>query len=206
MKRLTAAVINAGLLNKLQSKTPANQKKAWPYTSGNSRRFKNALSAHLKVEQSNRCAYCGLRLMELNPARDHIAPMEFHPEFTFFPNNLVLACYHCNTDCKGAADTIATKNGTYETCIFSIIHPYLDDPTQHLEFVGGRRKLLIKVIGGSPKGRETVRLFRLANAARALQRAKDVLFDEDLAHLPGQWRGQMDNLLPLLNLKMQLRA
>ena len=192
MKKLTPAVINRALLGKLHAYPAARQSAMWENTSGRPRTFKDALTTQLKTIQSRRCAYCGTRLREESPARDHIAPRESHPRFTFITLNLVLACYHCNTECKGATDTVTLKHRTYRRCEFSIIHPHLDEPSHHVEFVGTLNKILIKVVAGSQKGRETARMFRLANVEMAKQRAKDALLDADLEHLPGNWRNGIE--------------
>lgn len=137
MKKLTPATIEPALLAKLHAKSPALQQKTWDYSSGRARAFKDAITEQMLVIQSVRCAYCGSRLHGTRHHRDHIAPKESHPEFTFLPENLVLACYTCNSDYKRAADTIITKSKIYAYCTFSIIHPHFDEPSDHIQFVGG---------------------------------------------------------------------
>lgn len=205
MRKLTPAVIDAALLARLYAKTPELQSKSWEYTAGYSRTFKDELTRQLVVNQSRRCAYCGSRLLGTKHHRDHIAPKEVHPEFTFYPSNLVLACYHCNTDCKGATDTVNMKQATYDKCGFVIIHPYFDEPSEHIEYVGGIDEILIQVVNGSLKGHATIAMFRLDSTDMTSQRAKDALFDKDLEHLPGQWR---DTLVIGLaaNIKTKLRT
>jgi uncharacterized protein (TIGR02646 family) len=188
MKKLTPAVIDAALLKSLHAKTPAKQRDMWANTRGNPRKFKDTLTAQLRIIQSRRCAYCGMRLFEESPARDHIAPKESHPEFTFISANLVLACFHCNTESKWTTDTVVAKAATYENCTFSIIHPYFDEPGDHIQFVGGDNELLVQVVNGSQKGLATVNLFALTSPELTKQRAKDAIYDDDVEHLPGPWR------------------
>jgi uncharacterized protein (TIGR02646 family) len=203
MRRLNPATIEATLLARLHSHPSEHQKKIWEYTGGDPREFKDSLTTQLRTEQNRRCAYCGRRLIETKTHRDHIAPKETYPEFTFVPLNLVLACYHCNTDRKGTTNTISVRSNVYRDCVFTIIHPYLDDPQQHIEFVGGDLKLLIKVVNDSAKGTATIELFGLADTEMALQRFKDGVFDKDTEHLPGNWKQQVlqmafDNIKPQL--------
>lgn len=205
MKKLKPAKIEAKLLKTLQKKSGKLQQKFWDYTSGLSRTFKDAITAQMTLIQSMRCAYCGLRLYGTKHHRDHIAPKESYPRFTFIPANLVLACYHCNTDCKGTTDTVMTKDKTYEKCVFSIVHPHFDDPKEHLTFVGGKNAILIQVVKASAKGTATVALFHLDSPEMTKQRAKDVLVDTDLEHLPGKWKNSF-KFVPPANFKMKIRA
>jgi len=205
MKKLTPAKIEVELLEKLQKKTPKKQQQSWDYTSGHSRAFKDAITAQMILIQSTRCAYCGSRLHGSKHHRDHIAPKESHPEFTFVPSNLVLACYHCNTDCKGATDTVSVKDTDYLKCLFTIVHPHFDEPSHHLEFVGGINSILIQVVNGSSKGKTTVGLFHLDSPEMTKQRAKDAMFDDDLEHLPGKWTDAFQ-YIPTANIKMKLRT
>jgi uncharacterized protein (TIGR02646 family) len=204
MKKLTPATIAPALLAKLHAKSPALQQKSWGYSRGHSRIFKDAITAQMLVIQSTRCAYCGSRLHGTKHHRDHIAPKESHPEFTFLPENLVLACYTCNSDYKLAADTIATKAAAYANCTFLIIHPHFDEPTDHIHFVPGIGGLLIQVIPGSLKGRATVDMFRLDSPERTKQRIMDAAFESDLDYLPGPWRSAVESTV-WANLKVKLR-
>jgi uncharacterized protein (TIGR02646 family) len=188
MKRLSPANIDAEVLAMLHANPAEKQAQMWKYTNGDPRKFKDQITSHLTTNQSRRCAYCGLRLLGAKHHRDHIAPKESHPEFTFVSANLVLACYHCNTDRKDTQDTVSAKNAEYSNCLFTIVHPYFDEPTQHFEFVGATEKILIQVVNGSAKGTETIRMFDLASPEMSKQRAKDALIDTDLEHLPGNWQ------------------
>jgi uncharacterized protein (TIGR02646 family) len=202
MKKLTPAKIDAAVLKKLHEKSESLQQKSWDYTGGYPRRFKDTLSIHLLKEQSQRCAYCGSRLAKTKNHRDHIAPKESHPRFTFIPQNLVLACYHCNTGCKGRIDTVTVKKEKYEDCEFSIVHPYLDEPSQHLVFVGATNAILIQVVDNSPAGNGTVRLFGLDSPEKTKERAKEAAFEADIAFLGEKWRDGFEVALAA-NIKMK---
>lgn len=191
MKKLTPATLDDVLLSKLHEKSADLQCKSWNYTRGHARTFKDAITTQMATIQNRRCAYCGAKLSGDQLTRDHIAPKEHHPEFTFYPENLVLACTFCNTECKGAIDTVTNKKAEYKQCEFLIVHPHFDEPNDHLTFVGGVDKILIKVLNRSSKGRETVKMFRLASPERTKRRAEDAATAkevQDIAHMPGHLR------------------
>lgn len=160
----------------------------WGRTSGHIGAFKSELTNELLKNQGKRCAYCGSYLFEKNPHRDHIAPKVPYFKWTFWPANLVLACYPCNTDRKKTFDPITNLHLSYRRTKFRIIHPYFDDPKDHLTFIGHRGSILVKPKAGSTKGRETIQLFDLMSPERAKQRAKDAIFDADVGHLHGRFK------------------
>lgn len=196
MKKITPAVVNQADVTVLQAYPAARQSSMWENSSGRPPRFKAELTADLLIKQSSRCAYCCTLLRETKPHRDHIAPKgaKFHPEFTFEVKNLVLACFYCNTERKGETDTVSAKAPQYESCQFSIVHPILDDPERHLKFVGHRGNILIQTVDGSAKGQTTIDLFDLASPELAKGRAKDALFDDDVAHLQGRWKRLLEQV------------
>ncbi len=196
MKKIVAAVVNQEDVTALQAYPPRRQSRMWINTSGRPKRFKDELTEDLLIKQSSRCAYCCLRIRGTRPHRDHIAPkgLAHHPEFTFETRNIVLACYYCNSERKGERDTVATKSLHYERCKFTIVHPILDTPEDHLQFVGHRGKILIQTVQRSTKGRTTIELFDLASPEIAKARAKDALFDEDAAHLRGRWKRLLEQV------------
>lgn len=160
----------------------------WRRNNGVYRQFKDVITARLKVLQSNRCAYCGTRLHEVRPHRDHIAPKSPYFKWTFWPMNLVLTCYCCNVDCKGEIDTVDVASVSYRRSTFNIVHPFLDDPADHLDFDLDENAILIRPKNGSAKGARTIELFRLMSPERAKERAKDLMHDEDVEHLHGLTR------------------
>lgn len=120
MRRLTPATIDTDLLAKLQAHAPLKQRAMWERGGrGRPKRFKEEITSQLLPTQNARCAYCGLKMRGEHPHRDHIAPKESHPEYTFQPENLVLTCYPCNSEFKGKTDTISLKKGTYIECLFN---------------------------------------------------------------------------------------
>ncbi|MFT9349563.1 MAG: retron system putative HNH endonuclease [Gluconobacter japonicus] len=190
MKKLSPAIIAPTLLGRLLALSPVDRSKAWDRNLKDAKLFKEDIDIHLKVEQSERCAYCGSRFMSTAWHRDHIAPKgrRYYPEWTFEPLNLVLACYDCNSGWKNQQDTIATRAVDYQNCTFTIVHPYFDDPKNHLAYTGHRLSILISSVNGSTKGDTTIKMFDLASPNRTKQRMKDAILDKDLDYLHGKWR------------------
>jgi len=201
MKKLILPAIETNTVRILRAKLTdaAAAQRLWKRTDGVYKIFKEDVTSALKAIQSNRCAYCGARLYEKRPHRDHIAPKSPHYKWTFWPANLVLACYCCNVDCKNEVDTVTVVALTYKRTTFNIVHPFLDEPSEHLNFAIDKNAILIRSKNGSEKGKRTIELFRLMEPERAKQRAKDVLFDEDVAHLQGITRGKYLEAIQELN-------
>lgn len=187
MKKLNVPPFDKKVVRFLRSKLSdvATAQKLWKRNDGKYGSFKKNVTTTMMAAQSKRCAYCGTRLFEKRPHRDHIAPKSPHYNWTFWPTNLVLACYCCNVDCKGKADTVAVAASSYRRTTFTIVHPFFDDPADHLDFGVADKAILISPKNGSAKGAETIRLFKLMDPERAKERAKDLLLDDDVEHLHG---------------------
>lgn len=187
MKKLNLPVFdrNATRLLCAELADSPTAQKLWRRTYGKYKEFKNNITNAMMTEQSKRCAYCGARLYEKKPHRDHIAPKSPHYKWTFWPANLVLACYCCNVDCKGEENTVDVVAASYRRSKFNIVHPFFDDPADHLDFTLDTKAILICPKNGSAKGARTIELFNLMDPERAKQRAKDLLFDDDVNHLHG---------------------
>ena len=197
MRQIQPPSFPTGRLKSLKQQL-TNQERStvlWARTSGHIGTFKSDVTTQLHTKQGRRCAYCGSYLFEENPHRDHIAPKSPYFKWTFWPVNLVLACYACNTDRKKTFDTVAVIRPSYRRTQFRIIHPYFDNPNDHLTFIGHRGSILIKPRNGSEKGRETIELFDLMSPERAKQRAKDALFDADIGHLNGRFKHLFEQLV-----------
>lgn len=65
------------------------------------------------------------------------------------------------------------------------MHPFFDDPSDHLNFNLDAKAILISTRNDSAKGQRTIDLFNLMDPERAKQRAKDLMFDDDVDHLHG---------------------
>ncbi|MFM5432953.1 retron system putative HNH endonuclease [Aeromonas veronii] len=141
-------------------------------------RLKSIIKKQLEKLQGNECAFCGLDLETRVSQIEHIAPKgaKLYPQFTFEKNNLILACSLCNGfEKKGTANTITTLDKVnYKNCAFKIIHPYFDNPDDHLEYEedNGLRFL---IRAKSDKGVNTIELFELDSVAMTKERYKDAL-------------------------------
>lgn len=147
--------------------------------------IKESIGSQLRSFQNGICCYCGLKYDETGRGEiEHIAPKKGrsgeYPEFSFFNQNLAMACQLCNSSTmKGEYNSIDVYNSNYSDCTFKIVHPYLDDHTLHYSWNFG--VLRIVITGISNKGRESIRLFKLAEEHRTTARAKQRNFDRLVA-------------------------
>lgn len=163
---------------------------AWDSKDSIVQEFKETMKSELLKNQDGKCAYCELPLQTRNPEIEHIAPKggkkrPKHVECTFLPINLVYACHHCNSpQCKGQVDTVISKNDSvnYRDWTFSIVHPYIDDPTEYFEIPN----LADGTPGAIPipkqnadelhknKARNTIKMFKL-DSEKCIEIAKERL-------------------------------
>jgi uncharacterized protein (TIGR02646 family) len=147
--------------------------------------LKDVIRQQLETLQGDECAFCGLSLKSRVAQIEHIAPKgsELYPQFMFEKKNLILACSLCNGfEKKSTFDTIESLDVNYSKCTFKIVHPYFDDPDDHLEYItlpGSTLAYLIQVKEKngikSPKGEQTISLFELDSSAMTEERYKDAL-------------------------------
>ena len=128
------------------------------------------------VASQNCCAYCGLKFKgDKDKQIEHIAPKaKFRqPQFTFTLHNLVLSCIYCNNlIVKGTKQTVVLPaNNIYKKCNFLIIHPYFDNPNDHIDWTDNLDKILIQVKNNSAKGRESIKMFGLDSEGMSEMRA-----------------------------------
>lgn len=201
MKKLSFPNFDRAIVKELCCKVSdvVTAQKHWKRNYGKYKAFKAHVTTNMKDIQSKRCAYCGTRLHEKKPHRDHIAPKNPHYKWTFWPINLVLTCYCCNTDLKGETETVDVLARSYRRTTFKIVHPFLDDPADHLNFYLDKNSILIQAKNSSAKGDATITLFDLMAPERAKERAKDFLFDEDVDHLVGMHSDMFENAVNAIN-------
>jgi uncharacterized protein (TIGR02646 family) len=139
--------------------------------------IKQKIKDQLQIIQDNYCAYCGIHFEIVGISeREHIANKAKYPQFTFLRDNLVLACRFCNGPIKkGSKNTILTLNKSYQNCDFTIIHPYLDDFHDHIEFSLQGSLMFFSAKLGSSKGVETIKMFKLMNSRQAQLRGNAVI-------------------------------
>ncbi|MFC3243972.1 HNH endonuclease [Gordonia humi] len=75
---------------------------------------------------TEKCAYCESVIEDVAPAHvEHILPKSIFPKLVLEWSNLTLCCPTCN----------ANKKDYYSTEV-SLLNPYVDDPSNHLMFLG----------------------------------------------------------------------
>jgi uncharacterized protein (TIGR02646 family) len=140
--------------------------------------FKAAIRAHLKLQQSGRCAFCRLRVptgMTFSNL-EHLVGKTKYSQFEFLPQNLVYSCHRCNFS-KVAKPTLTAPNAnpatqTYpiNSAGFTIINPYHDPYENHIDFLDG---VIITSANNSSKGKNTIDLYGLTRVELAEDRASD---------------------------------
>ncbi|MFP3122601.1 HNH endonuclease [Ectobacillus funiculus] len=152
----------------------------WGKTDDELKKLKERIRSQLSLFQNHECAYCGFKLgITSNDEIEHIAPKGkigkrvLYPQFMFTEKNLALSCHYCNSILKkGTFDTIETYDEEYEKCTFKIVHPYFDDPSDHLDWLQEGEKILILCKNNSPKGQASINLFELATERHSEERAE----------------------------------
>ncbi|ODJ68503.1 hypothetical protein BFR45_04055 [Brochothrix thermosphacta] len=147
--------------------------------------LKKELRIYMLKMQDGRCAYCGNEFgVTSNSEIEHIAAKGgnnrlIYPQFTFTPYNLVLACHLCNSPVKkGQIKVINRLSINYKSCDFDIIHPYFDNPSDHLlEMIDSDDKGLIYAYR-SVKGLNTLKMFSLNNEVQIKHRTMEAIYSE----------------------------
>ena len=122
------------------------------------------LSVRTLKHQFGRCAFCEELLREGNVELEHIVPKSKHGKYTYEPLNIVSSCSSCNSmRKKGNADTIMLPlAGRYKDNRFLIVHPYLDNPDDHIKYQD-EDKTLFDLDNCTNKGKWTIDLFKWDN-------------------------------------------
>ena len=121
----------------------------------------------LTQSQGEYCAYCGMKLDLTSEIQiEHIAPKGKgrYPNYMFHSSNLVLAFSLCNgflkKERKENYDTIDRLDSKYEKSDFNIVHPYLDNPEDHLD-LGDPQNKRITIKSKTIKGQKSITVFKL---------------------------------------------
>lgn len=136
--------------------------------------IKVSIRSQLKIEQNEKCAYCGLKIREETPAIEHIADkskLHFKNQM-FNVHNLVLSCGTCNFK-KSRRSASDVYDGPYLTWNFLIVHPIIDTPSEHIVFDENFIHI-IQVL--SDKGKKTVEWFDLKGPIMLEERTKEAMF------------------------------
>lgn len=179
MKKIKPATIDAAIQTELDAINLNERSKKWDKSQSNCiKSFKASILSHGMKEQNEQCVWCTLTIGAAGrrtPHRDHIAPKGIYPQWTFVAKNLALACEYCNGfSVKNDLDTVATTGATYDETAFKIVHPYIDTPSDHIEFVDEEDKVLIQ--GITDKGKWTIENMKLDSSGLTTMRAKDLVF------------------------------
>ena len=183
-----SAVIPQPLLNRLNTVLATSRDKEWDRQTTDVEQFKNAVMVQGLVIQNNRCVWCGLLtgiVGHQRADRDHIAPKNKYPQWTFEPKNIAISCEFCNCfSVKEELDTVLTVAGSYSTSVFRIVHPYLQNPALHLTFGFKNNGAGVTVKGTTVIGIWTVRNMKLDSPSLTTRRAMEVLFLQQFSSLP----------------------
>lgn len=145
-------------------------KKAWEKKDNATLALKNKISNYTILKQKNKCVYCE-DLITFGAQLDHIAPKQQYPDYCYEPKNLVTSCPICNMYIKNADDPIVVHNPQrYELNIFQIVHPYFNDPEQHIKYINGDR-VILDTNHCSTIGKATITMFKLDSYPAYCKRA-----------------------------------
>jgi uncharacterized protein (TIGR02646 family) len=197
MKKFSAwAAIDGAIQQKLDAIAVDQRSKAWDGQRRAVLDFKEMVHTHGMEVQQKRCAWCTLLLGEdgrRTSHRDHIAPKGLYPQWTFTSKNLILACEYCNGFAvKADLDTVEHVAEAYDEYDFLIVHPYLDDPKEHISYAGDDPGESIVIVGTSDKGRWTITNLKLDSPGLTKERAKDYLYLERSKALPPYYKELLD--------------
>lgn len=182
IKQIRSALMPRSVKNRLAKIKPLVGGE-WDSNSPDVKIFKEILSRQLLLIQDNKCAFCGLKLGETSrPEIEHVVPKggdkrPAHPELAFHRINLVMACTYCNgSSKKGQRDVLRVRNRNYRLCEFSIVHPIVDDPSEHYHWVSNNQQVIIAAL--TRKGAYSIALLKLYSPMHAEARAKQIVWDE----------------------------
>jgi uncharacterized protein (TIGR02646 family) len=116
--------------------------------------------AALVRETCGKCAYCEAVIADVAaPHVEHIKPKSIFPELVVDWDNLTVACPACNT-----------RKGFYYSAAAPLLNPYMENPSDHLDFVGPA--VMGKV--GDDLGQITVAKLDLMRDALLIERMKRI--------------------------------
>nr|WP_311527645.1 hypothetical protein [uncultured Ralstonia sp.] len=158
--------------------------------------FKSLIRRQLLKIQDHRCGFCGLPFDETSSNEiEHFVPKggpkrPYYVGYMFCTLNLTLSCHLCNSPIKkGTYNPVRKWAGTYADLDFKIVHPMLDDPDHHYDWVIETKKVIIKF--KDEKGKESIRVFKLDSTAHTEARAKQLILDT----LKSDDRDELDKLI-----------
>lgn len=116
----------------------------------------------------DRCEYCRLpqHAIEARFHVEHILAQQHLPPNVDAPENLALACHHCNLH-KG---TNLTSIDPLSGLVVPLFHPRRDEWNEHFAIIGAR------IVGLTPSGRATVQLLQF-NSSRRMELREALIAD-----------------------------
>ncbi|WP_101845867.1 HNH endonuclease [Zhihengliuella sp. ISTPL4] len=124
----------------------------------------------LRRETGERCAYCESLIEDVAyPHVEHIAPKSKFPELAHAWSNLTWACPKCNI-----------AKGDFYHPTEGLLNPFVDDPLNHMDFVGA----MVMPRLNDARGRLTERKLRLNRSGLLKSRARRL---ESLLALVQEW-------------------
>lgn len=147
----------------------------WEVNNKAEKALKHRISKRTLWEQNCRCAYCECMMVQGNCFIEHFVPKSLHREFVYEPENLTSSCGRCNcTGIKGHKETLnSTLSTVYNLNQFKIVHPYIDQPDQHIVFKDAERTVFDKA-RCSPKGLATIEFFHWDDDDAIFARQREV--------------------------------
>jgi hypothetical protein len=139
-------------------------------------RYRHAtIKAALVAETHGKCAYCESKVSQVYPGDvEHILPKRARPDLFVNWDNLTFGCSICNT-----------KKGTYYDPDLPLLNPYVDDPGDHLQFLGP----FVIHLSGSVRG-ETTRIHLDLSRIPLVERRMERM--EALKQLIDRWANAAD--------------
>ena len=201
------------LINKIQTSATHSHS---DWSSDDLAPLRRVVREHYRNTQRLKCAYC------LGPISDkavdgapieHIAPKSLHLQFIFEPRNLCVICPECNfiklnqetlNQIDDPLKKIKTKRYPRSSKSFKIVHPHLDDYSEHIAKLGHL------YIGLSKKGDWTIMACCLNRFSHRFGVSPEIFEDIALARAKmefhrNNYRGRIANAFTKLT-KMFLRT
>ena len=144
--------------------------------------FKKNLRNDMYKKQNKLCAFCRIHvpLACVPMHREHIVYKNKHPQWTFLPENLCVACPSCN-EYKGTTEVLVDPQTiTYPNVGdgFKIIHPLYDRYSDHIELLGG-----VLYRGKTDKGIFTIEKCHLYRVGLAEERADQKMYVDNKGNI-----------------------
>ena len=165
-------------IKKLEDKEQGLVAEDWDSQKTYIKSFKTNLRNDMYKKQNKLCAFCRIHVPSacVPMHREHIVYKNKHPQWTFLPENLCVACPSCN-EYKGTTEVLVDpQTSTYPNVGdgFKIIHPLYDRYSDHIELLGG-----VLYRGKTDKGVFTIEKCHLHRVGLAEERAAQKMYMEN---------------------------